>query len=56
VDKEILLRHLAGVENWAALGERQIAGQRTRIEELEPASRGERGEGAPSPLLRPINA
>jgi hypothetical protein len=37
MDKEILLRHLAEVENRAALGDVQIAGQRARVEQLERA-------------------
>jgi hypothetical protein len=37
VDKEMLLRYLAEVENRAALAERRIAGQRARIEQLERA-------------------
>jgi hypothetical protein len=34
MDKEMLLRHLAEVENRAALGDLQIGGQRARIEQL----------------------
>jgi hypothetical protein len=40
MDKEILLRHLAEVENRAALGDLQIAGQRARVEQLERAGWG----------------
>jgi hypothetical protein len=40
MDKEILLRHLAEVENRAALGDVQIAGQRARVEQLERAGWG----------------
>jgi hypothetical protein len=39
-DKEILLRYLAQVENRAALGDRLIAEQRARIEQLERAGWG----------------
>ena len=37
---EVALRDLADLENRAALGDRQIAGQRTRIEQLERAGHG----------------
>jgi hypothetical protein len=40
MDKEILLRHPAEVENRAALGDLQIAGQRARVEQLERAGWG----------------
>jgi hypothetical protein len=42
MDREILLRYLVEVENRAALGELQIAEQRTRIEQLERDGRGVR--------------
>jgi hypothetical protein len=42
MDKEMLLRDLAEVENRAALGDRQIAGQRARIEQLERVGWGVR--------------
>jgi hypothetical protein len=46
MDKEMLLRQLAEVENRAALGDRQIAGQRARIEQLKRAGRGVREASA----------